>query len=96
MSPGTPNTMVRAVQKSRAAYALAEVGRRHRRAMARIEPMPLTREQRVTNYANQTGWTNDHTPAQRRRLDHKENRLKAHPAIRGARPSHTAVDEVAA
>jgi hypothetical protein len=96
VSLGTPNTMVRAVQKSRAAYALAEVGKRQRKARAYIEPMPLTRERRAMHYADQTGWTTDFTPRQRRRLDHKENRLKARPVLRGARPTHTAVDEVTA
>lgn len=94
MSVGKPNTMVREIQLSRTRYLLAEVGRKRRKAAARIEPSPLTREQRVMNYAAQTGWTNDHTPRQRRRLKHKEGHLLANPVIRGARPLHTAVDEI--
>jgi hypothetical protein len=96
MTIGTTNTMVRAVKLSVARYALAEVGKRRRKAMERIEPSPLTREQRVQRYANQTGWTNDFTPKQRRRLEHKSNRAKAHPRIQGARPVLTEVDEVQA
>ena len=96
MSAGTINTMVKAVQRSRGRYALAAVGKSRRKAAARIEPSPLTHEARVRNYANQSGWTTDFTPAQRRRLKHKDGHLLANPVIRGARPSHTAVDEVTA
>lgn len=96
MTIGTVNTMVREVKLSAARYALAEVGKRRRKAMARIEPSPLTREARVQRYANQTGWTNDFTPKQRRRLQHKSNHALANPRIQGARPVLSEVDEVQA
>lgn len=96
MTAGTINQMVRAVRKSAALYALAEVGKRRRKALKRIEPSPLTREARVQNYADQTGWSTDFTPRQRRRLEHKANHLLAHPVLRGARPAITEIDEVPA
>ena len=74
MSAGAVNTMVREVQLSRARYDLAKVGKRRRKLAERPAVTPLTREQRVRNYANGRGWTADFTPAQRRRLDHKNNR----------------------
>lgn len=96
MTAGKINMMVRTVRKSAALYALAKVGQRRRKAMKRIETSPLTREARVMNYAEQTGWTNDHTPRQRRRLKHKAGHLMANPRIQGARPILTEIDEVTA
>ena len=78
MSAGIANTMVRAVQLSRARYELAKVGKRRRKLAERPPVTPLTREQRVRNYANDGGWTTPFTPKQRRRLDHKEGRALAH------------------
>jgi len=70
VSLGTPNTMVRAVQKSRAAYALAEVGKRRRKAKAYVEPKPMTSTRRMTVYgAQRDGGVL--TPAQRRRYNKK-------------------------
>ena len=74
MSAGIANTMVRAVQLSRARYELAKVGKRRRKLAERKPVLPLTREQRVRNYANGRGWTADFTPAQRRRLNKKGRR----------------------
>jgi hypothetical protein len=96
MTIGTTNTMVREVKLSAARYALAEVGKRRRKAMKRIEPSPLTHEARVQNYADQTGWTTDFTPKQRRRLKHKDGHALANPRIQGARPAVTEIDEVQA
>ena len=96
MSAGTTNNTVRAVRRSRGRHALAAIGKSRRKAAARIEPSPLTHEARVRNYAEQSGWTTDFTPAQRRRLKHKDGHALANPVIRGARPSYTAVDEVTA
>lgn len=88
MSAGTVNTMVRTVRRSRAAYDLAEVGKRRRKFAERTPVLPLTHEQRVRNYANGRGWTADFTPAQRRRLEKKDNRAMGY-----ATHSHI-VDEV--
>jgi hypothetical protein len=74
MSAGIVNTMVREVKLSRARYDLAKVGKRRRKLAERKPVLPLTREQRVRNYANGRGWTADFTPKQRRRLEKKENR----------------------
>ena len=63
-------------------------GRQAARKLAERTPvLPLTREQRVRNYANGRGWTADFTPAQRRRLDHKDNR-----AVGNHNPYITKVD----
>jgi hypothetical protein len=70
VSLGTPNTMVRAVQKSRAAYALAEVGKRHRRAKAYVEPKPMAPSRRMMVYGAQRDG-GALTPAQRRRYNKK-------------------------
>lgn len=71
---GTINTTVYAIRTARTLRMLAETGKRRRKLAERVPPTPLTREQRVTRYANQSGWTSDFTPAQRRRLNHKSNR----------------------
>lgn len=71
---GSINTMVKAVREARTMQVLASVGKWRRKVAAATPVLPLEREQRVSNYAKQTGWTSDFTPRQRRRLLHKENR----------------------
>lgn len=73
---GTHNTTVYAIREARTLLRVARDGKRRRKMAERVPPTPLTREQRVTHYANQSGWTSDFTPRQRRRLDHKSNRAK--------------------
>lgn len=69
---------VQAIRTYRTMNELAKIGKQRRKAAERKEApvLPLTREERVRNYANQTGWTTEFTPAQRRRLDKKSNRAK--------------------
>jgi hypothetical protein len=78
MSAGTVNTMVRTVRRSRAAYDLAEVGKRRRKLAERVPVLPLTSQQRIRNYSVDRGWTAALTPAQRRRLEKKDNRALGH------------------
>ena len=78
MSAGIVNTMVREVQLSRARYDLAKVGKRRRKLAERKPVLPLTSQQRIRNYSIDRGWTAALTPAQRRRLEKKDNRALGH------------------
>jgi hypothetical protein len=70
------NDTVQALRTYRTMHELAKIGKGRRKAEERkANPQqPLHREERVRNYANQTGWTSDFTPAQRRRLEKKARR----------------------
>lgn len=73
---GTINSTVKAIHAARTMRQIAKVVQRRQKAAARQPATPLTREQRVHRYANQSGWTSQFTPKQRRRLDHKEGRAR--------------------
>ena len=72
--PGKLNTTVMAVRVARTLREAANIGKgvRRRRKIGEAT-QPLSREERVRNYANQTGWTAEFTPKQRRRLQKKAN-----------------------
>jgi len=61
----------------------AEIGRKRRKIAQKLregvpaQPVAMLREERVRHYANQTGWTSDFTPAQRRRLEKKSRRANS-------------------
>jgi hypothetical protein len=90
---GTYNTTVYAIREARTLRQLAEIGKRRRKTAGRVPPSPLTREQRVHRYANQSGWTSAFTPKQRRRLDHKEGHAKANYSGMPAAAILTVADE---
>ncbi len=71
---GKLNTTVMAVRVARTLREAANIGKgvRRRRKIGEVA-QPLSREERVRHYANQTGWTADFTPKQRRRLRRKAN-----------------------
>jgi hypothetical protein len=71
------NDSVKALQTYYTMQNLAKIGRRRRKLAERVPPTPLTHEQRIHRYAEQSGWTSEFTPKQRRRLAHKDNRAKA-------------------
>ncbi len=87
MSVGIVNRTVKAIRNARKLKEIARTYERQRKAKQRPPVVPLTREQRIRNYANQIGWTAEFTPAQRRRLDHKNRRAM------GQRMSSWIVDE---
>lgn len=65
---------VQALRTYRTMNELAKIGKGRKKAAERKlagPTPPLDRDKRVRNYANQTGWTTDFTPAQRRRLEKK-------------------------
>lgn len=82
MKPSNPNTItvpgstVDALRTYWELQTAAEVGRGRKKAAARAAApqLPLAREERVRNYAQQSGWTTDFTPKQRRRLEKKTRR----------------------
>lgn len=73
---GTVNNTVRAVRNAHKLKEIARAYEQKRRFAQRTPVAPLAREQRVHRYANQSGWTSEFTPKQRRRLDHKERRAQ--------------------
>jgi hypothetical protein len=75
---GTINTTVAAIHAARTRRQIAKVVQRRQKAVARQPVAPLTHEQRIHRYANQSGWTSAFTPKQRRRLDHKDNRAQGY------------------
>lgn len=75
MTDKTNNT-VDAIDAANRLRDLARIGKRRRKLAERKPVAPLTREQRVHRYANQSGWTSAFTPRQRRRLDHKEGHAR--------------------
>lgn len=102
MSVGVVNKTVKAIRNARKLKEIARAYEQERKFAQRRTVMPLTGEQRIRNYANQSGWTADFTPAQRRRLAHKANRAQGRPnpyitKVDGAKGFETlsAVDESA-
>ena len=73
---GKTNNTVDAIVAARTLRQLAEIGKKRRKLAERVSPTPLTHEQRIHRYANQSGWTSAFTPKQRRRLAHKANRAQ--------------------
>lgn len=70
------NNTVDAIDAANRLRDLARIGRRRRKLAERKPVAPLTHEQRIHRYANQSGWTSAFTPKQRRRLAHKANRAQ--------------------
>jgi hypothetical protein len=77
------NDSVYALRTYRTMQELAKIGKARRKAEQRkADPVrPLDREERVRHYANQTGWTADFTPKQRRRLEKKTRRAVQAPPV---------------
>ena len=70
------NNTVDAIDAANRLRDLARIGKRRRKLAERQPVAPLTHEQRIHRYANQSGWTAAFTPKQRRRLAHKANRAQ--------------------
>ena len=89
------NDTVQALRTYRTMHELAKIGKGRRKTEERkANPVhPTVREERVRHYANQTGWTADFTPAQRRRLRKKSNQANRIQGVHADRLL-TAVDEV--